>query len=104
MAKTITITAEDGREYTLKFTRRTIKRMEDRGFDPTKFESMPMTVAYDLFEGAFQACHPGIKRDTVDELFEQIGDLTGLVEDLTELYQDPYNAETKGEIKRTRNW
>lgn len=104
MAKQITLTTKDGREYTLKFTRNSIRRMEQRGFDPNKADTAPMTVAAELFEGAFYACHPTMKRDAIMDLFEEIGDLNEWMNDLSELYQDPYSAETEGEIKRAKNW
>lgn len=103
MAKEIILTDEKGNEYTLKFTRRSIKRMEQKGFDPSIAEKQPMTTMYELFEGALYAAHPDLKREQIDELFEGLDDLNAWMDDLSELYQDKYTTSA-GEMKRTKNW
>lgn len=103
MAKEIILTDEKGNEYTLKFTRRSIKRMEQKGFDPSVAEKQPMNTMYALFEGALYAAHPDLAREQIDELFEGLDDLNAWMDDLSELYQDKYTTSA-GELKRTKNW
>ncbi len=48
MAKQIVFTYED-KEYTLEFTRRTVKQMEDEGFVAQDIDRKPMTLLPALF-------------------------------------------------------
>ena len=50
MAKQIVFTYED-KEYTLEFTRRTVKQMEDEGFVAQDIDRKPMTLLPALFAG-----------------------------------------------------
>ena len=56
MAKQIIFTY-DGKDYTLEYTRRTIKQMEDEGFVARMIDDRPMTLLPALFAGAFKAHH-----------------------------------------------
>ena len=49
MAKTLTVKYDD-KEYTLEFTRNSIKKMEAKGFEIDKVGSKPMTMLPALFE------------------------------------------------------
>ena len=48
MAKQIIFTYE-GKDYTLEYTRRTIKQMEDEGFVARNIDDRPMTLLPALF-------------------------------------------------------
>ena len=61
MAKQIIFTYED-KEYTLEYTRRTVKQMEDEGFVAREIDSKPMTLLPALFAGAFKAHHRFVRR------------------------------------------
>ena len=63
MAKTINFTYE-GKDYTLEFTRRTIRQMEDEGFVARNIDDRPMTLLPALFAGAFKAHHRFVKQET----------------------------------------
>lgn len=90
MAKTVTLTYEKC-DYTLEFTRRSIKQMEDNGFIVTEVEKKPMMIL-DIFRGAFIAHHPRVSREKIDEIYDQIGNKRALVERLVEMYTEPINA------------
>ena len=62
MAKQIVFTYE-GKEYTLEFTWRTVKQMEDEGFVAQDIDRKPMTLLPALFAGAFKAHHRFVKQD-----------------------------------------
>ena len=79
----------DGNEYTLEFTRRTVTEMENEGFDVTQVASKPMTLLPKLFQGAFKANHRKTKKALIDEIFEHAEDKEGLLEKLSELYNEP---------------
>ena len=107
MAKQLTF-EYDGRDYTLEFTRNTIRTMEQRGFVADDIDKKPMTMLPDLFAGAFLAHHRNTDRRVIDKIFELQSDKMGLLDDLAEMFAEPFNtllADPKeGEIKRTKNW
>ena len=73
----------EGKDYTLEYTRQSVKTMENRGFVAGKILDAPMTVLPDLFYGAFLANHKYIDRKVVDEIFDKMLDKKALVETLT---------------------
>ena len=82
----------DGVDYTLEFTRKTVKQMEDRGFVAARFGEAPMTILPDLFAGAFLANHKFVKRETVDKIYELMTDKQMLVDTLSQMYNEPLAA------------
>lgn len=88
MAKQIIFTYE-GKEYTLEYTRRTIKQMEDEGFVARNIDDKPMTLLPALFAGAFKAHHRFVKPDVIDEIYVHMPDKEKLIEKLAEMYNEP---------------
>ena len=89
---------DEGREYTLEFTRRTVVKLERAGFDLNKMDSSPMTMIPLMFWGAFLARHPSMTREQTDKiLFEGLG---GLGEEemayLGKLYSAPFQTLIAG--------
>lgn len=82
----------EGKDYTLEYTRQSVKTMENRGFVAGKILDAPMTVLPDLFYGAFLANHKYIDRKLVDEIFDKMLDKKALVETLTQMYNEPLEA------------
>ena len=78
-----------GKEYTLEFTRETVKQMEREGFVGEYIITKPMNTLPKLFAGAFKAHHRYEKQKTIDEMFECFTNKMGLIEKLTEMYNDP---------------
>lgn len=109
MAKEIKFTY-DGVEYTLGFTRRTVQMLEDQGFDSSKIGSMPATMIPLLFEGAFKAHHRWTKPETIQKIFESIGNKEVLMEKLAEMYYEPINAmmdeesDAEKKVEWTASW
>lgn len=91
MAKTITLTFEDI-EYTLEFTKNTIKRMEDAGFVIQEAKTKPMTTLPTLFAGSFLARNKWVKQDTIDKIYEKLTDKEGLMQKLIEMYTEQVEA------------
>ena len=91
MAKTIGFTYE-GKDYTLEFTRRTIKQMEDEGFVAKNIDDRPMTLLPALFAGAFKAHHRFVKQDVIDEIYANMPNKDKLIEKLAEMYNEPILA------------
>lgn len=79
----------NGKTYTLEFNRRSIEKMEQKGFDIETATSKPMTTIPQLFEGAFLMHHPYVKKEVIDEIFTLFTDKQGLFSALAEMYADP---------------
>lgn len=93
--KPIKLTDEEtGRTWTLHFTRNSIKKMEQSGFNINDLEAHPMVRIPELFYGAFLADQPFMKRkDTDDILFNKLGGMSdAMLERLGELYAEPFNT------------
>ena len=109
MAKTMTIKYDD-KEYTLEFTRNSIKKMEAKGFEIDKVGSKPMTMLPALFAGAFQAHHPNVPGSTINEIFDHLPEKEQLVNMLAVMYNEPFEAlledpkDSKGNASWGTNW
>ena len=88
MAKTINFTYE-GKDYTLEFTRRTIRQMEDEGFVARNIDDRPMTLLPALFAGAFKAHHRFVKQESIDAIYANMPNKDKLIEKLAEMYNEP---------------
>ena len=85
---------DEGREYTLEFSRKTVAKTEQAGLDVNKLDSASMTMIPLLFWGAFLMHHPHMTRDQTDKiLFEGLGGMNE--EEMTylgKLYAQPYQT------------
>lgn len=84
--------AYEGKDYTLEFTKRTIRQMEQEGFVIGEITTKPMTILPDLFAGAFRANHRSMKRDLIDEIYQHMPNKDVLIEKLAEMYNEPMEA------------
>lgn len=91
MAKTIKFSFE-GNDYTLEFTRNTIRTMESQGFTLSQVSDKPISVLPALFRGAFLAHHKFIKAEVVDKIFAKMTDREKLFETLADMYNEPIVA------------
>ena len=89
MAKQLNFEYEN-KEYTLEFTRESIKQMEREGFVAGDIVNKPMNTLPKLFAGAFKAHHRfDTKQKKIDEIFELFKNKQALVEKLAEMYSEP---------------
>ena len=89
---------DNGREYTLEYSRKTVAKTEQAGLDVNRLESASMTMIPLLFWGAFLMHHPHMTREQTDKiLFDGLG---GLSEDemayLGKLYAAPFQTLISG--------
>lgn len=109
MAKTITFTY-DGAEYTLEFTRRSVERMEARGFELDDIRRKPVTALPALFSGAFGAHHPFIKQEKINAIYEKLSGKSELFAKLGEMYADTLESlmdepeSSEGNVTWGANW
>lgn len=81
-----------GSDYTLEFTRETVKQMEQSGFALSELGDRPVTLLPRLFAGAFRAHHPKLKSRMIDEIFEHMSNKREMMTALIEMYTDPVNS------------
>ena len=91
-------------EYILEYNRQSVKTMESQGFVLEELTAKPMTMIPLLFNGAFIKNHRGIKRNLMDEIFEEIGDKTALMEALMEMYAETLGTLTEGSGEGNATW
>lgn len=95
MEKTLKFT-DNGKEYTLAFTRETIIATENMGFDLNTVMEKPIASVTFLWRGAFLEHHDTLTIAEVDALFDKI-DKNGLLEALIDLYKAPIESLFDGE-------
>ena len=91
-------------EYVLEYNRQSVKTMEAQGFVADKITEMPMTMIPMLFQGAFIKNHRGVKRNVMDEIYEQIGDKTGFMQALIEMYGETLSTLTDDTAEGNVTW
>lgn len=94
----------EGTTYTLEFTRKSVKRMETRGFVFDELDTKPVTRIPELFAGAFIANHQGINSDTIDNIYNAFEDKDSLIGALVEMYADTINTLTEKPEKNGISW
>lgn len=99
-----------GKDYTLGFTRNTVRQLEATGFVARDIEAKPALILPDLFAGAFLAHHKYVKRDVIDEIYRHLPDKDGLVKCLAEMYSEPIEAlmsepeDGEENVNWVKNW
>ena len=83
----ITLT-HNGKDYTLEYSRQSVKTMEQQGFVLDEIATKPMTMIPQMFQGAFIKNHKGIKRSLIDDIYKDIHNRSELMEALMEMYAD----------------
>jgi hypothetical protein len=106
MSKSITITY-NGEDYTLEFTRRTVREMEGAGFKITDIRSKPMSTYPKLVAGAFKCHHKKVDEATAfDKIYASITNKEAFIEKLIEMYGDTLNTlfEEPEESEKNAEW
>lgn len=89
-----------GKDYDLEFSRATAGQIEDQGFVLDQITEKPVKMIPLLFYGAFLKHNRGIKRQLVDEIFDNLvnkaGDdnESGIVGVLAEMYAETVQTLT----------
>ena len=94
-------------EYTLEYSRQSVKTMESQGFVLADLTKKPMTMIPMLFAGAFIKNHSGkggASRKVIEEIFDAIEDKTSLMEVLMEMYTETLNSLTDGNGEGNVTW
>lgn len=78
----------EGRDYTLEYTRETVKEMEKQGFVASKVLEAPVSMLPELFAGAFKAHHKYVNRKVIDAIFDKMTNKRALVDKLSQMYSE----------------
>lgn len=81
-----------GKDYTLEYTRQSVRMIESQGFNVAEVSSKPVTMVPLLFQGAFIRHHKGIKRNLIDEIYEGIPNKQELILALVEMYSETVSS------------
>lgn len=79
--------------------------MEKLGFIASELLDKPMNNLPALFEGAFLANHRNVRRDKIDEIFDNMTEKDKLLAVLLEMYNEPIEnllAEPKKSAKNIK--
>ena len=87
----INLTYND-KEYTLEFTRQTVRTMESQGFVFDELTTKPATMFPMLFAGAFYRHHKGMKRALQDEIYDELPRKTDFIQVLGEMYAETLSS------------
>ena len=98
------ILTHDKMEYTLEYSRQSVKTMESQGFVLDELTSKPMNMIPKLFAGAFIKNHSGVKRRVIDEMFDNLVDKSGLFEALMEMYAETLSSLTESQDEGNVTW
>lgn len=82
----------EGQHYTLEYDRAGIKMLESYGFNIDEFLQKPITNTELAFQGAFLKNHPNTKLTTINDIFKDCPDKSGLVKSLHKMITDSYDA------------
>lgn len=83
----------NGKEYTLEYTRQTVREMERDGFKANDLIEKPMLTLPKLFAGAFKAHHKwGTKPADIEAIYNALSNKDALLEKLAEMYNEPMEA------------
>ena len=99
MSTKITINYKQ-KDYDLEYSRTTAAQIEDAGFVLDQLTEKPVKMIPMLFYGAFLKHNRGIKRQLVDEIFENLvdktgeGDNSGIIAILAEMYAETVQTLT----------
>jgi hypothetical protein len=89
-----------GKDYDLEYSRTTAAQIEDQGFSLDQLTEKPVKMIPLLFYGAFLKHNRGIKRQLVDEIFENLANKsgddgeTGIIGVLAEMYAETVQTLT----------
>lgn len=78
----------DGKTYHLGYNRKSVVKMEEKGFNAAEAAKTPITSTMQLFSGAFIAQHPGISEKIVQEIYQNMENKEGLNTKLSEMYAE----------------
>ena len=93
--------------YTLEYSRMTIKMIENEGFEMEKFSKQPMTMIELVFRGAFYKNHRKVSENTIEEIYNSCTNKEKLLETITTMINECYTSlmeDPKGNNEGNATW
>ena len=84
--KQITLKDENGKEYTLEFSKSSIMHMERQGFSMDDFDKKPILMTTMLVYGAFIKNHSNVKQEKIDKIYGSLKNKEAFLKALVEMY------------------
>ena len=94
----------ENQNYCLEYDRKSVKILEQQGFDYNEFIKKPMSMGDLVFQGAFLKNHRNIKIAKIDEIFKHMNDKDGLIMTLLEMIQDTYETLYSNDEEKNTEW
>lgn len=95
------------KEYTLAYSRKTVKAIEGMGYVGEELTRKPQTMVELLFWGAFFRYHHWMTKDMAMEIYETLTDRVNLISTLIKMYNatGDYLFDTDSEdTEKKANW
>lgn len=84
---------ENNRDYTLEFSRESIKFAEGRGFKIQDVDDFPMSKVPEFFWYAFRMHHPSFSLNQAEKMLDRLGGMNeAMAKRLGELWAVPFEA------------
>ena len=78
-----------GKEYTLEYNKEQVKRLSAQGFSQELMSARPLDAIPMLFKGAFGMHHKNVSNKVIEEIYDNMGDKTALIEMLIRMFAEP---------------
>lgn len=82
----------EGNDYTLEYTRASVKILEANGFKLDEFLEKPMTNIELAFQCAFLKNHPKVSQGTISEILDNCPDKANLIATLKTMIDETYQS------------
>ena len=81
-----------GVNYTLEYSRMTVKIIESEGFELESFSKQPMTMIDLAFRGAFYKNHRKVSPSLIEEIYSQCSDKDKLMGKIIDMISECYSS------------
>lgn len=80
----------EGKDYTLEYDRKSVKLMEAKGLEISKFQDKPISMIEILWEGSFLKNHKNLTSSKIDEIYENMSNKSDLNTALISMFSETY--------------
>lgn len=77
-----------GKEYTLAYTRESVEKAEEKGFNIQEMQNRPISTMRKIFVYSFLAHHGAVSEKTINEIYGLLENKEQIVQKLVEMYAE----------------